>query len=83
MANLTITVPEEVLHRARVRAARERTSVNAVLRSDLRRYADDTAELGRAWDRFLELATARTGSSGPGGRAWSRGDIQRLAGESR
>lgn len=77
MANLTISVPDEVLHRARVRAARERTSVNAVLRTDLTRYADDAAEIDRSWDRFLELADACAGSSGPAGRTWSRHDIQR------
>jgi len=77
VANLTITVPPDVLHRARVRAARERTSVNAVLRHDLQRYADDAADRDRAWDRFLELATTRPGSSGPGGRSWTRDEIQR------
>ncbi|CAN5696556.1 hypothetical protein BH20ACT2_BH20ACT2_13980 [soil metagenome] len=80
MANLTITVPADVLHRARVRAAQERTSVNAVLRSDLVRYADDASELERGWDEFLALAEVHAGSSGSSGRTWTRESIQR-AGE--
>ena len=80
MANLTIAVPDEVLHRARVRAARERTSVNAVLRGDLQRYADDGEESLSGWDRFLELAARAGGSSGESGRSWSREEIQRAVG---
>lgn len=79
MANLTITVPDEVLHRARVRAARERTSVNALLRADLTRYADEDDEVAQAWQRFLELANQHSGSSGPEGRTWTRDEIQRFA----
>jgi hypothetical protein len=77
MANLTIAVPDEVLHRARVRAARERTSVNAVLRDELERYADEEQELSQAWDRFVRLADSIVGTSGPDGRRWTREDIQR------
>jgi plasmid stability protein len=77
VANLTITVPEDVLHRARVRAARERTSVNAVLRADLARYANDDDEVARAWQQFVRLAGQLGATSGPGGRTWTREDIQR------
>lgn len=77
MANLTITVPEDLLHRARARAAREGTSVNRVLRASLARYVDDDAEVGEAWDRFLELARGAGGRSRSGRRTWRRADLQR------
>lgn len=77
MANLTITVPDALLRRARVRAAREGTSVNSVLRSSLSRYVDEEAELGDAWDRFLEVAARTGGRSSPGGRSWGRDELQR------
>ena len=46
MANLTISVDDELLRRARVRAAQLGTSVNAVLREYLRTWAgqDDRRE---------------------------------------
>ncbi|MGH9057765.1 MAG: ribbon-helix-helix protein, CopG family [Acidimicrobiales bacterium] len=77
MANLTITVPDDLLRRARVRAAREGTSVNGVLRASLARYVDDDAEVGQAWDHFLDIAVRAAGRSSPGGRSWRRDDIQR------
>lgn len=48
MVNLTITVPDDLLRRARARAAREGTSVNSVLRTSLMRYVDNDAEVGEA-----------------------------------
>lgn len=83
MANLTIAVPDDILHRARVRAARERTSVNAVLRDDLERYADEGDEVAGAWDRFLQLGQEVGGSSGTSGRSWTRDEIQRSAADAR
>lgn len=83
MANLTITVPDDLLQRARVRAAREGTTVSQLLRSSLRNYVDDDSEVGEAWDRFLELARAAGGRSPPGGRRWRREDLQRVGQRSR
>lgn len=77
VANLTISVPDDLLHRARVRAAREGTSVNSVLRSSLSRYVDDDAEVGEAWDRFLDIADRVGGRSSSGGRIWHRDELQR------
>jgi plasmid stability protein len=77
VANLTITVPDDLLRQARARAAREGTSVNRVLRAELAHYVDDDAEIGAAWDQFLDLA-ARSGGVSPGGRRdWRREDLQR------
>ncbi|MBM3686893.1 MAG: hypothetical protein FJW85_07835 [Actinobacteria bacterium] len=47
MTNLTITVDEETLRRARIRALEEGSSVNAVLREYLSRYAEDRGRAER------------------------------------
>jgi plasmid stability protein len=77
MANLTITVDPEVLKRARIRAIRESTSVNAFLRDQLERYAaaEHDRPRPRPIDGFLELARAGGFGSGPGGRTWTRGQL--------
>ena len=61
MANLTIAVPDDLLHRARVRAAQEGTSVNQLLRETLERYADDHARqiAAVAWLREHAQAHAK------------------------
>jgi plasmid stability protein len=71
MANLTISIPEAVLRKARIRALEHRTSVNAVVRDYLERYAGvgPTAE---ALAGFLSLAEESHASSGPSGRTWTR-----------
>ncbi len=74
MGNLTITVDDELLRRARVRAVEQGTSVNAILREELARYAGDDAG-DRAADAFLRIARASTASSGPGGRTWTRDEL--------
>lgn len=74
MANLTIVVDKQVLKRARIKAIEEGTSVNAVLRDYLERYAiGSQAEVALA--DFAELARRSGASSGPGGRLWSREEI--------
>lgn len=72
--NLTITVDDEVLRRARIRALTQGTSVNAVLREFLESYAGSEIEAG-ARTRLAELARESTASSGAAGRAWNRDDI--------
>lgn len=73
MSNLTITVDDEALRRARIRALEQGTSVNAVLREFLEAYAGGGVERARAVDRVLEVA-ARYGT-GSGGRPISRDDL--------
>lgn len=72
MANLTITVDDELLKRARVRAAEQDTSVNAVLRDELKRFAgpESSVSAGAALARFAE---EHSGNSE--GRAWNRDDL--------
>lgn len=64
MANLTITVDEETVKRARIRALEEGTSVNALLRSYLEEYSGVRREKMEAWREIQELARISRMSSG-------------------
>lgn len=74
MANLTITVDQRLLKQARIRALEDGTSVNALLRTYLERYAGvgDTSE---ALIEFGRLARRGAATSGPRGRTWKRDEI--------
>lgn len=74
MANLTITVDDATLRRARVKAVEQGTSVNAVLREELNRFAGDDSKNSIAAE-ILAVADAIAGSSGPEGHNWSREDL--------
>lgn len=74
MPNLTLSIDEELLRRARVRAAKENTSVNAVVRDYLATYAG-TRQMAGARRRFVELSCSSSSGSGSGGRSWARGDL--------
>jgi plasmid stability protein len=63
MANLTITVDEETVKRARIRALKEGTSVNALLRSYLEEYSGVRRERMEAGRKLLELARSSGMSS--------------------
>ena len=74
MANLTLTVSENVLRRARVRAVEQGTSVNAVLGKYLERFAGpNPAE--DALSTFEALADAIDTGSGHDGARWSRDEL--------
>ena len=65
MANLTLAIDDDLLHRARVRAAEQGTSVNAVVRDLLVAYsAADRVEAAR---RRL-VAGSVSSAAGSGGR---------------
>jgi hypothetical protein len=67
VANLTITVDEETVKRARMRALEEGTSVNALLRDYLEDYAGVRRERREAWRKIRELArSSGAGSDGAG-----------------
>ena len=74
MANLTLTIDDDVLLRARRRALEHGTSVNALVREYLESFvgADDTVDAGRA---LVALAERASGSSGSRGRRWTRDDV--------
>jgi len=75
MANLTLSIEDQLLKRARMRALEEGTSVNAVVREHLARYAAgdyDAEDIVRDIEALAERSTA---SSGPEGRTWTRESI--------
>ena len=62
MANLTLAIDEELLRRARVRAAEQGTSVNAVVRDLIEGYSSsDRAENARK--RLVALSITSASSS--------------------
>jgi plasmid stability protein len=71
VANLTIVIDERLLKRARIRALDEGTSVNALLREYLERYAG-SGGADQALTSFASLARRSAATSGPGGRTWTR-----------
>ena len=81
VANVTLSIDGDLLKRARIKALEQGTSVNAVVREQLKSYVydDDQREARR---RIGHNARRSSGGSGPGGRSWTREDLyeQRLAG---
>ena len=73
MANLTITVDEGLLKQARLRALREGTSVNHLLRERLESYVEDDRRRRKAIRDLLRLS--RSAGSGSGGRRVRREDV--------
>lgn len=75
MGNLTLSIADDVLRRARIRALEQGTSVNAMVRDYLERVAgDDSAE--RAIDEFLAFARSRPPVENPTGkRTWTRDEL--------
>jgi hypothetical protein len=76
MANLTITVDDEVLKQARIRALEENSSVNAILG----RYLQDYARADEARQRRQDaldalLALAQQCGCERGGHTWTREDL--------
>lgn len=81
MANLTITVDEETLKRARIRALEQGTSVNAVLADRLRAFANEGESQTDVTQALVELAKRNTKGGGRArgkrrnGRRWSRDEL--------
>jgi hypothetical protein len=71
--NLTITVEDEVLKRARIRALEENTSVNAILREYLESYAGVAARRRDSLERLLLLS--RAAEAGRGAAKWTRDEL--------
>jgi hypothetical protein len=74
MANLTITISDALLRRARIRALEQGTSLNALLRSYIEAYADGQAPM-RARAALFALARASRAGSGKDGRRWTRDEL--------
>ena len=71
--SLTITVEDEILKRARMRALEENTSVNALLRKYPESYAGTTRRRRRALESLLHLS--RTTRAGRGAAGWTRDEL--------
>lgn len=74
MASLTLTIDEDLLRQARIRALAQGTSVNALVREWLENYADADRRRSAA-QGFLAVAKQSRASSGAAGRSWTRDDI--------
>lgn len=74
MANLTVTVDDQVLRRARKRALERGTSVNAIVGEYLAQYAGSSATAD-ALAGFLGLAGGTDAGSGGRGRTWTRDEL--------
>lgn len=74
MANLTLTIDERLLKRARMRALEDGTSVNAVVREFLGRYVGEQPGAAGLRD-FVAAARTSSAGSGPAGRSWRRDDL--------
>jgi hypothetical protein len=73
MGNLTISVDDESLRKARIRAIQEGTSVNALLREFLDSYSGIRREQREAVERIADLS--RSSESRRGGRKWTRDEL--------
>lgn len=73
MGNLTITVDDESLKKARIRALQEGTSVNALLREFLDSYSGVRREQRDAASRIADLS--RRSRSRRVGLKWTRDEL--------
>ena len=73
MANLTITIEDELLRCARMRALEQGTSVNALLREYLEAYAGSSHLRELALADLLALST--TSTSRRGAATWTRDEL--------
>lgn len=72
MANLTLSVDEDLLQKAREAAVREQTSVNAVVREFLINYVNARSRRLEALDALDALAARKRSRST---KAWSRDSL--------
>ena len=73
MRNVTLAIEEEVLKKARVRAAKEGTSVNAVIRKFLADYGSREERIRSAMAAVLEAAAKYEGRLPK--KRWTRDEI--------
>ncbi len=74
MANLTLSVDDDILRRARIRALERGTNVNTLVREYLEAFAGD-GPTRQALDGFLALAEQTPVTSGESGRTWTRDEL--------
>ena len=71
MRNVTLAIEDEVLRKARIRAVKEGTSVNEIIRRHLAEYGSQDERVREAMDRVLESAAKYRGRLKGG---WKRED---------
>jgi plasmid stability protein len=74
MANLTISIDQDLMRRARAKAAEQGRSLSAVVGEFLEDFAG-RSRVAEAIAEFLELASGSAASSGDAGRTWTRDDL--------
>ncbi len=74
MANLTLTIDDATLKRARIRALEQDTSVNALVREFLTEFAS-SGELSDERDALLQLIDDNQAGVSATGRTWTREEI--------
>jgi hypothetical protein len=73
MGKLTIAMDEWVLERARSRASRQGTSLDALVRSYVESFASGEESREQAVKTLLDLSQKTEGGSG--GRRWTRDEL--------
>lgn len=73
MANLTISIDDDVLKQARLKAIEQGTSVNALLREYLEAYTGVNTRQQEAVKDLLQISERAT--SGCGGHRWTRDEL--------
>lgn len=74
VANLTLTIDDEILRAARIRALEHGTSVNALVREYLHSYVA-RPDARDALNRMFAVADRVGASSGSEGRTWVRDEL--------
>ncbi|MBN1962968.1 MAG: hypothetical protein JW841_18710 [Deltaproteobacteria bacterium] len=74
MANLTISIDDEILKQARIWAIENNTSVNSLLRDYLKVFVGQHL-CKKPLQEFLSLTTDVASGSGSYGRTWKREDL--------
>ena len=74
MANLTLSIDDDLLKRARLRALEQDTTVNALVRVYLEGFARDIGPEDALAGLFALADRTRSGS-GAGGRSWTRDSL--------
>jgi hypothetical protein len=73
MKNITLSVEDDTLERARIYAAKQRTTVNRLVREHLEWLGRQEARGGKARDELLKLIDESSGRLGPDWK-WNRED---------
>lgn len=73
MTNLTLSIDEDLLRRARMRALERGTSVDAALRDFLEEFVTDPSTRDEAVDGLLTLSARARSRSGR--RTWTRAEL--------